>query len=414
MRTVLFAISFIIVSVCAAQRPCASSDYLEQQKLQNPGLASQLSAAESFINNQYAPATKMGGEVSSNLIRIPVVVHVLYNNASQNISDEQVKSQIDALNRDFRKQNSDTANIPARFKSLAADVQIEFVLATADPNGRATSGIVRRQTAVSAWTMDDKIKSTSQGGDDAWDSKSYLNFWVGNLRSLLGYSSTLVCTADKDGIVIHFDAFGTINTNAPYNLGRTATHEVGHWLGLKHIWGDTYCGDDAVDDTPKQGNFTSGCPNSFRSSCSNGSMGDMYMNYMDFTNDACLNMFTKGQKERMLSLFGAGGVRNSFLSSKGLDQPWNHTAAITDVVVSQATNIKFYPNPSITEVVVSFSNENWIGKTIRIIDINGLVLQSVQVTSAAQKIDVSKLKSGIYFLQGATDEEKLREKLIKL
>jgi hypothetical protein len=414
MRTVLFAISFIIVSVCAAQRPCASSDYLEQQKLQNPGLASQLSAAESFINNQYAPATKMGGEVSSNLIRIPVVVHVLYNNASQNISDEQVKSQIDALNRDFRKQNSDTANIPARFKSLAADVQIEFVLATADPNGRATSGIVRRQTAVSAWTMDDKIKSTSQGGDDAWDSKNYLNFWVGNLRSLLGYSSTLVCTADKDGIVIHFDAFGTINTNAPYNLGRTATHEVGHWLGLKHIWGDTYCGDDAVDDTPKQGNFTSGCPNSFRSSCSNGSMGDMYMNYMDFTNDACLNMFTKGQKERMLSLFGAGGVRNSFLSSKGLDQPWNHTAAITDVVVSQATNIKFYPNPSITEVVVSFSNENWIGKTIRIIDINGLVLQSVQVTSAAQKIDVSKLKSGIYFLQGATDEEKLREKLIKL
>ena len=95
-------------------------------------------------------------------------------------------------------------------------------------------------------------------------------------------------------------------------------HEVGHWLGLKHIWGDTYCGDDLIEDTPLQGNFTPGCPTGFRTSCSNGTTGDMYMNYMDFTNDACLNLFTEGQKEKMLSLFTAGGPRNSILSSKGL------------------------------------------------------------------------------------------------
>ena len=111
-------------------------------------------------------------------------MHVLYNVASQNISDAQIKSQIDALNRDFRKQNFDTTSTPARFKTIAADMQIEFVLATADPMGRPTNGVVRKQTNVTEWKMDDKIKFTAQGGDDAWDSKYYLNFWVGNMRSI--------------------------------------------------------------------------------------------------------------------------------------------------------------------------------------------------------------------------------------
>jgi hypothetical protein len=164
------------------------------------------------------------------------VVHLLYNNAAQNISDAQIKSGIAALNRDFRKLNSDTASIPQAFKHLAADVEIEFHLATADPKGAATTGIVRKATGVPAWNMDDKIKLSAEGGDDAWDSRSYLNIWLGNTRRLLGYATPPGGEEHLDGLVINVTAFGTINTSGPYNLGRTAVHEAGHWLGLHHIW----------------------------------------------------------------------------------------------------------------------------------------------------------------------------------
>src|SRR5207245_2531623 len=131
---------------------------------------------------------------------------------------------------------SDSVNTPARFRHVAADVQIEFALATADPNGKATNGIIRKGTRITYFTNDDKIKYNSGGGDDAWDSRYYLNIWVGNLYNLLGYASVPGGPADKDGVVISTAAFGTINTGYPYNLGRTAVHEIGHWLNLKHIW----------------------------------------------------------------------------------------------------------------------------------------------------------------------------------
>jgi hypothetical protein len=286
------------------------------------------------------------------------------------------------------------------------------VLATADPQGRATTGIVRKQTNRNDWEMDDKIKFAAQGGDDAWDNRYYLNFWVGNLFNLLGYSSVPGGPAEKDGVVIHVSAFGTVNTGAPYNLGRTAVHEVGHWLGLKHIWGDAFCGDDLVDDTPKQGNFTSGCPNGFRSSCSNGDMGDMYMNYMDYTNDACLNLFTNGQKQRMLSLFNTGGPRNSILVSKGLNKPWTQEIPVTETI---SNTIKIYPNPSRGDVALQLTeSERWIGKKIVVMNASGSVLFQVQISSRTQKLDLGHLKPGLYFIEGENGSEKIREKLVKL
>ena len=411
MRTVLSGICLLITSIVFAQRECASSTYIEQQKSVDPAFINKLNEIESFVYRQKIAAKETGQEAPV-LITIPVVIHVLYKTAAQNISDQQIKSQMDALNRDFRRKNSDTSKTPERFKSFAADAQIEFELATADPKGRATTGIIRKATNVTHWSTDDKIKFSSQGGDDAWDTRYYLNFWIGDLSTLLGYSGIPGAQPDRDGVVINYTAFGTINVSAPYDLGRTATHEVGHWLGLKHIWGDSYCGDDLIDDTPKQGNFTSGCPDTFRSSCNNGEMGDMYMNYMDFTNDACMNLFTAGQKQRMLSMFNGGGPRNLLLSSKGLNTPWLAESPVETPVNSA---FKFYPNPTNGEMVLNFdSNADWIGKIVSIVSINGVVVSKAQITAKTQKLNLSNLKPGMYFIQAENGDQKLREKFIKL
>jgi hypothetical protein len=411
MRTVLLlGICLVITSIVFAQRECASSTYIDQQKSADPSFAAKINDIENFVQRQ--KVSRELGQVMPEVITIPVVVHVLYKTAAQNISDEQIRTQIIALNNDFRRKNADTVNTPQRFKALAADVMIEFQLAITDPQGRATTGIIRKATDISRWGSDDKIKFSSRGGDDAWDSHSYLNIWVGDLAGLLGYSTTPGAAMEKDGVVINYIAFGTIGVAAPYELGRTTTHEVGHWFGLKHVWGDSYCGDDLVEDTPKQGNFTAGCPTSFVSSCNNGTMGDMYMNYMDFTNDACMNLFTTGQKQRMLSLFKDGGPRNSLLYSKGLSQPWN-----TELPIEITTNnsLKISPNPTNGSITLRFGyDESWTGKTISIININGMVVSKVQVTSNNQRLDVSQLKAGMYFIQGQNGNQKLSEKFIRL
>ncbi len=236
MRIILTVLFIFTAWQLSAQRDCTTNDYIEQQKREHKTFATNLDGIESFIQQRVAATSStVSRTTSSSIIRIPVVVHILYNATAQNISDAQIRSQLEALNRDFRKRNSDTVNTPDRFKAFAADVEIEFVLATADPKGKSTTGILRKSTTIAAWTMDDKIKFSAQGGSDAWDTKNFLNIWVGNLRQLLGYSSAPGAPADKDGIVINTSAFGTINTSAPYNMGRTTVHEVGHWLGLKHI-----------------------------------------------------------------------------------------------------------------------------------------------------------------------------------
>lgn len=301
-----------------AQRVCGTNEAQQLIEQMDPSIIQNREAIESFTNEfitHYADGERA-------LVTIPVVVHVVWNTAAENISDAQIQSQITVLNNDFRKLNSDAGNVPSAFSGLAADANIEFCLATTNPSGNATTGINRVQTTATSFGTNNTVKSSSTGGANAWDRNKYLNIWVCDISGgILGYAQFPGGTASTDGVVIDYQYFGTIGTaTAPFNKGRTATHEVGHWLNLYHIWGDdgTGCtGSDLVSDTPNQADENYGCPTFPQVSCSNGPNGDMFMNYMDYTDDACMNMFSTGQSARMQALFATGGARASLLTSNG-------------------------------------------------------------------------------------------------
>jgi hypothetical protein len=237
------------------------------------------------------------------LITIQVVVHVVYKRSEENVSDAQIKSQIDVLNKDFRAANTDRSKVPDAWKSLVADPNIQFKLATKDPRGKATKGITRTKTTRDSFGTGDSVKKKSGGGIPPWPTDRYLNFWICNLgEGLLGYAQFPGGPARTDGVVILYTAFGTKGAaSAPFNLGRTATHEVGHYLNLRHIWGDmTDCsGTDHVSDTPRAQMPNYGKPDFPHISCNNGPNGDMFMNYMDYVDDAAMFMFTPGQAARI-------------------------------------------------------------------------------------------------------------------
>lgn len=241
--------------------------------------------------------------VTAKLVTLPVVVHVVHRRDSENISDAQVKSQIAALNRDYRAKNADKKRVPKSWRSLVIDSNIQFALASKDPKGRKTSGITRTPTSVASFGPDDGVKSRKTGGADPWPRDRYLNIWVCSLgQGLLGYAQFPGGPAKTDGVVILNTAFGTKGTAAvPFNKGRTATHEVGHFLGLRHIWGDhnDCSGNDFVADTPPAREANMGKPKFPHITCNNGPSGDMFMNYMDYVDDDTMVMFTAGQVARM-------------------------------------------------------------------------------------------------------------------
>jgi len=241
--------------------------------------------------------------VVAKLITIPVVVHVVHRTKEENISDAQVRSQIDVLNKDFRAKNADKRNVPAPWSGLVIDANIAFVLADKDPKGKPTTGITRTSTTVEAFGPDNGVKSKKAGGADAWPTDHYLNLWVCELTGgLLGYAQFPGGPTATDGVVVLYTAFGTAGvTRAPFNKGRTATHEVGHFLGLRHIWGDRNdcTGNDFVSDTPSAKAANMGKPKFPHITCNNGPHGDMFMNYMDYVDDDTMVMFTAGQVARM-------------------------------------------------------------------------------------------------------------------
>jgi hypothetical protein len=229
----------------------------------------------------------------SKLVTVKTIVNVVYKTDEQNISDAQIKSQFKAMNKDFRATNPDKSRTPAPWHGLVTDSRIQFKLVK----------ITRTKTSADGFTFDDKVKKASTGGIAPFDPKTHLNLWLCALTGgLLGYAQFPGGPAATDGVVINYRAFGTSGTaEAPFNKGRTATHEVGHYFNLRHIWGDTpdCSGSDMVADTPNAAGPNFGMPTFPRVTCNNGPNGDMFVNYMDYTDDAGMFMFTTQQVLRM-------------------------------------------------------------------------------------------------------------------
>lgn len=254
-------------------------------------------------------------------IRIRVVVHAVSRRDAEPVSKRQIESQIAVLNRDFRARALDRKQVPPVWRGLVADAGIEFELASRDPDGRPSDGIKRTRTTRSSFGTGDSVKSSKTGGADPWPSDRFLNLWVCTLsEGLLGYAQFPGGPRRTDGVVITASAFGTSGTaRAPFDRGRTAVHEIGHWLNLRHIWGDTEdcSGSDLVADTPNAAGPNYGRPVFPRVSCTNGPNGDMFMNFMDYVDDAAMLLFTPQQVARMQATLQ--GPRRSLAQSRRED-----------------------------------------------------------------------------------------------
>jgi hypothetical protein len=334
---------------------------------------------------------------------IPVVVHVVYQTLQDSIDQEQILSQIDVLNADFRGLNANLATVPPVFAGLAADAEINFCLATTDPAGQPTTGIVYRQTPwanigqLFSGGGERRVHYTSLGGDDAWDPAHYFNIWVARIGGgVLGWGTRPGTTPpSEDGLVIDPRYFGTTGLAAlypPHHLGRTATHETGHYFDLLHIWGegnDSCTDDDGVADTPVQRNPYTGCPVHPQLSCGNVAM---FMNFMDYTDDACLAMFTHGQKARMwqtLQVLRPGLLESPGCGTVETHQPQPALSALT-----------LFPNPAGDWLYVLLPGPDTDETiSIRIFNAQGKS-QPVnwQIQNGRVEIPLKDLEPGIYFL----------------
>lgn len=285
-----------------AHRGCASQEVLEAQLAADPSLAIRMNQIEAFTQK----AQLSNSRLVNGKIVIPVVVNVLYKTAAENISDAQIQSQIDVLNKDFTATNSDFGSIPALFSGVAANVDITFELVK----------INRKATTKTSWGTRDAMKKTKQGGLDPTSPSTNLNLWVCTIGGgILGYAQFPGGSLATDGVVCDSKYVGVTPDSGsayPYNLGRTASHEIGHWMNLRHIWGDATCGSDLVADTPTHNTANYGVPTYPHYSTCPGTPVEMTMNYMDYTDDRGMYMFTLGQKSRMSALFVSGGARAAF------------------------------------------------------------------------------------------------------
>ena len=282
----------------------------------------------------------------NSIVTIPVVVHIVLPDPSI-VTDAQVQSQIDVLNADYAGLNADSVKIPPAFKSVFGKSQLRFCLAQRTPQNGPTNGITRLASSTTSIAEEgDPVKYASQGGADAWDVKKYLNIWVCQMSNAtdLGYTfmpGLGIASADI-GFVNAYHAFGTTGTaTAPFNKGRTATHEIGHYFNLQHIWGANDCNSsctdpDNVDDTPNQDKCFFGIPGFPQTdACTTVAPGVMFMNFMDYTDDATMCMFTEGQADRMETALTSFAELPPLLSSNGCLSP---TLYANDVEVQKAAN----------------------------------------------------------------------------
>ena len=349
--------------------------------------------------------------ISRSKITIPVVVHIVWKEEEDNISEEQIHSQIAALNRDFQLENNNLSIVPNSFENSIGNVGFEFCLATVDPEGNSTTGITRTETRftnVGARLADPIIYYTDEGGKDAWDTEKYLNIWVGEIPNILGYATRPgEHIAAEDGVVVHTDCFGTMGTvKPPYDLGRTTTHEIGHYFNLLHLNGDGIsCEEgDMVLDTPPQMTNYRGCPDSNIFSC--GSQ-DLIANYMNWVDDACMALFTQGQVDRMHAALN--GARSGLLENTSCLT----TNISTNAPLSMESILSIYPNPARDHIYVKNISHQVLEISYQIFDTKGKVIKEgiFQNNNELNRISLP-FPRGMYFLKCTLEKEVLIKALL--
>ncbi len=401
MRITAIFLLFLFAQANAQDLRCVTDEKMAEQLNADPSFAEQRQQIEEFSGKWIAE----NGSSYREVITIPVVVHVVYRTQAENLTDAQIRSQIDVLNEDYRMTNDDAADVPSVWASVKTDTEIEFCLANRDPNGNPTTGITRTETTVTSWAGSDNVKRTDMGGKDPWPADQYLNIWVCNIGAgLLGFAYLPGIGADLDGVVIGHRFFGRgfSGLSNSYNLGRTTTHEVGHYLNLHHLWGQSASNpsctaDDFVTDTPRQEEPNYGCKTFPHVTCSNGPNGDMFNNYMDYGNDVCLFFYTNGQKQRMLATMN--GPRASLKNSLGCS-----LVSVEDVPLNERVSV--FPNPASEKIAVS--GDLGLGgiASYSIMNLAGQeLLNGTMASDKDRTVHVRHLPAGMYLLKVTTDKE---------
>lgn len=410
-------------SASAQHQRCMTTQAMQYQESLTPGYIQSVNTvfdqAKAYVANQ---------PKSTILYTIPVVVHVVYNTAAQNIADSVILDQIRVLNEDFQRLNADTVNMRPDFEPVKGSPQIEFVLAQIDPNGMPTTGITRTNTSTTSFGSLavlggsfadlEKIKSTADGGEDPWDQSRYLNIWVGNMAfdflgteliALLGYATPPDGLPNwppgsvnglGDGVVIQYQCFGTNNPNVldvgagPIDVrGRTPVHEVGHYLGLRHIWGDGDCSaQDGIDDTPNADAQSDNDCDPTKNTCIDNIAGtdlpDMIENYMDYSEETCQNSFTQGQAALM----------HGVLENERYDLVHNNPALLSEENLSY---VHVYPNPANEILHVAGLKSK---TDITVCTPTGQIAASFTLNVGSNgSLDVRELPQGIYFVRMEAD-----------
>lgn len=419
----VFLLAVLLTSnlVMAQHQRCMTTEAINYQESLTPGYKAQIDKAFDKAK-EYAIANPK----SSHLYTIPVVVHVVYNTPAQNIPDSVIIDQIRVLNEDYNRQNEDTVNMRSDFDIVKGNPRIEFMLAQIDPLGNPTTGITRTQTATTTYgTLAllggdfsdlEKVKSTADGGIDPWDQSRYLNIWVCNMAfnvlgteivALLGYATPPAglpnwppgsTTGMSDGVVIQYQAFGTNNPNpldvgaGPIDVrGRTSVHEVGHYLGLRHIWGDGDCtAQDGIDDTPNADAQSDNDCDSTKNTCTDNIQGvdlpDMIENFMDYSAETCQNTFTQGQIALM----------HGVLESERYDLVHGNPAGVEG---SETITWSVFPNPTTGELIIEGIE---IGSTISLIDNIGNEVFKQSITNQKTHLALNTISNGVYHLNVVT------------
>ena len=416
-----------------APNRCGTAEYERILQRRNPNRLRQLNELNRRVEQLQQNQQFLRQQADEVIYRIPIVVHVVHNTASSaiggptnvNISDEQIVSQIQVLNEDYRRRPG-TRGYNAN--PIGADAGIEFFLATTDPTGKPTTGITRhyypQKTSFDVFQDDVLLSQIAY-----WPSDQYLNIWVTKVEDYLGFTQfptlsdpptaadTLIIPPGAaseyvDGSIIDYRYFGKQVSNGSvrdetYALGRTATHEIGHWLGLLHTWGDgNGCLEDYVSDTPltQSPNKTRQCRETFSNCTGRGQTRDLTEDYMDYSPDACMNLFTFGQVGRMRAVLQLSPSRARLVQLS--TQP---------TVESETLTINVYPNPARIDPIVDIQLKGAQSFTVDLFDVAGRLVRTINYTdsrSTRVTLSTSQLATGMYFVRVKTDNETVSRRLL--